>query len=126
MRDLAARGHTVVFATHHLEEADAVADRVVVVADGRVVADGTAAQIKAGASARTISFTACGDDPLDFLPGVTSLDRRGEVVTLTSTDPETTLRALLVEGRRLPDLEVRGASLEDAVLSLTRPIGAAR
>jgi ABC-2 type transport system ATP-binding protein len=126
MRDLAARGHTVVFATHHLEEADAVADRVVVIAGGRLVADGTAAQIKTGTTARTISFTAPCDDALDFLPGVTSVERRGETVTLTSTDPETTLRALLVEGRRLPDLEVRGASLEDAVLSLTRSIGADR
>jgi ABC-2 type transport system ATP-binding protein len=119
MRGLAERGHTVVFATHHLEEADAVADRVVVVAGGRVVADGSAASIKAGATARTISFTAAPGDPLDFLPGVTSIDRRGDVVHLTTGDPETTLRALLVEGRRLPDLEVRGASLEDAVLSLT-------
>jgi ABC-2 type transport system ATP-binding protein len=126
MRGLAARGHTVVFATHHLDEADAVADRVVVVADGRVVADGSAAQVKAGTSARTISFTVTDDGALDFLPGVTALDRRGDVVTLTTGDPETTLRALLVEGRRLPDLEVRGASLEDAVLSLTRPIGATR
>jgi ABC-2 type transport system ATP-binding protein len=126
MRGHATRGHTVVFATHHLDEADAVADRVVVVADGRVVADGSAAQIKAGTAARTVSFTVTGDDPLDLLPGVTALDRRGDVVSLTTTDPETTLRALLVEGRRLPDLEVRGASLEDAVLSLTRPIGAHR
>jgi ABC-2 type transport system ATP-binding protein len=126
MRGLAARGHTVVFATHHLDEADAVADRVVVVAGGRVVADGSAAQIKAGTAARTISFAVPGDDGLDFLPGVTAQDRRGDVVTLTTTDPETTLRALLAEGRRLPDLEVRGASLEDAVLSLTRPIGADR
>jgi ABC-2 type transport system ATP-binding protein len=99
---------------------------VVVIADGRLVADGTAAQIKAGTATRTVSFTVTGDDPLDFLPGVTGLDRRGDVVTLTTSDPETTLRALLVEGRRLPDLEVRGASLEDAVLSLTRPIGADR
>jgi ABC-2 type transport system ATP-binding protein len=126
MRGLAARGHTIVFATHHLDEADAVADRVVVVAGGRVVADGSAAQIKAGTAARTISFTVPGDDVLDFLPGVTAQARHGDVVTLTTNDPETTLRALLVEGRRLPDLEVRGASLEDAVLSLTRPIGADR
>ena len=119
MRGLAGRGHTVVFATHHLDEADAVADRVVVVAGGRVVADGSAASIKAGAAARTISFTAAAGDPLDLLPGVTAIDRLGDVVSLTTADPETTLRALLGEGRRLPDLEVRGASLEDAVLSVT-------
>jgi ABC-2 type transport system ATP-binding protein len=54
MRGLAGRGHTVVFATHHLEEADAVADRVVVVAGGRVVADGSAASIRSGISGRTV------------------------------------------------------------------------
>jgi ABC-2 type transport system ATP-binding protein len=128
MRELAGRGHTVVFATHHLDEADAVADRVVVIAGGRVVADDSAAAIKAGATVRTISFTAPPDPVFDMLPGVTATDRRGDVVRLTTTDPETTLRSLLVEGRRLPDLEVRGASLEDAVVSLTAtdPIGALR
>ena len=58
MRGLAGRGHTVVFATHHLDEADAVADRVVVIAGGRIVADGSTAEVKAGVSGRTISFTA--------------------------------------------------------------------
>src|SRR5919199_4617712 len=62
MRGLADRGHTILFATHHLEEADAVADRVVVVAGGRIVADGTAAEVKAGITGSTISFTA---DPAD-------------------------------------------------------------
>jgi ABC-2 type transport system ATP-binding protein len=125
MRDLADRGHTIVFATHHLEEADAVADRVVVVAGGRVVADGPAAVIKAGARGRTISFTAPADRRLGALPGVTAADRSGDRVTLTTTDPEATLRALLADGGRLPDLEVRGASLEEAVLSLTGPHPAA-
>jgi ABC-2 type transport system ATP-binding protein len=119
MRDLADRGHTVVFATHHLEEADAVADRVVVVADGRLVADGTAAQIKAGGSGRTISFTAGPDRPVDGLPGVTAVHRSGTTVALTTTQAEATLRALLAGDAPLPDLEVHGASLEDAVLALT-------
>jgi ABC-2 type transport system ATP-binding protein len=130
MRRLAGRGTTVLFATHHLEEADAVADRVVVVAGGRVVADGTAAQVKAGTSGRTISFTDPGDRAVAALPGVTGADRTGDRVSLTTADPEATLRALLADGGRLPDLEVRGASLEDAVLSLTTrtrtPTGAPR
>jgi ABC-2 type transport system ATP-binding protein len=123
MRRLADRGHTVVFATHHLEEADAVADRVVVVAGGRVVGDGTGAQIKAGAAGRTISFTApaAGAPDLGDLPAVIAVDRAGARVSLGTTDAETTLRALLDRVGRLPDLEVRGASLEDAVLSLTAP-----
>lgn len=118
MRGLADRGHTVVFATHHLEEADAVADRVVVVAGGRVLADGSAAALKAGAAARRITFTADGDRRVEALPGVTSTSRQGDTLTLTTTDAEATLRALLAAGATLPDLEVRGASLEDAVLTL--------
>ena len=116
----------VVFATHHLGEADAVADRVVVVAGGHVIADGTGAEIKAGISGRTISFTAPHDRRLDGLPAVTSVTRQGSTVTLATADAEATLRALLADGARLPDLEVRGASLEDAVLSLTRPTGSLR
>ncbi|NEK86650.1 ATP-binding cassette domain-containing protein [Blastococcus saxobsidens] len=130
MRGLAGRGHTVVFATHHLDEADAVADRVVVVAEGRVVADGTTAEIKTGVGGRTVSFTADPARRLDDLPAVTAVTRRGATVTLATTDADATLRALLAEGG-LPDLEVRGATLEDAVLSLiaTRrptPIGVPR
>lgn len=119
MRGLAGRGHTVVFATHHLEEADAVADRVVVVADGRVIADGSAAQLKARAANRRISFTADPGGHFDHLPAVRSSSRQGSTVTLTTADAETTLRTLLADGAPLPDLEVRGASLEDAVLALT-------
>jgi ABC-2 type transport system ATP-binding protein len=119
MRGLAGRGHTVVFATHHLEEADAVADRVVVVAGGRVVADGSAAQLKAGGVTRRISFTAGPGQDLGALPAVRSSSRQGSTVTLTTADAEATLRALLADGTPLPDLEVRGASLEDAVLTLT-------
>ncbi len=117
MRGLADRGHTVVFATHHLEEADAVADRVVVVANGRVVADGSTAQVKAGVAGRSISFTAAPGRRLDHLPAVTGRTRQGATVTLATADADATLRALLADGG-LPDLEVRGATLEDAVLSL--------
>ncbi|SOE02149.1 ATP-binding cassette domain-containing protein [Blastococcus haudaquaticus] len=130
MRGLADAGHTVVFATHHLDEADAVADRVVVVAAGRVVADGSTAQVKARVTGRTISFTAAPDRRLESLPAVTGVARHGGTVTVATTDADATLRALLADGG-LPDLEVRGATLEDAVLSListghTHPIGAVR
>jgi ABC-2 type transport system ATP-binding protein len=131
MRGLAGRGHTVVFATHHLDEADAVADRVVVLAAGRIVADGSAASIKARISGRTIRFGCPGDrDGLAGLPGVTSVTGTGELVELASTDAEATLRALLATRDVLPDLEVHGATLEQAFLQLTtsaiRPTGAIR
>jgi ABC-2 type transport system ATP-binding protein len=132
MRGLAERGHTVVFATHHLDEADAVADRVVVIAGGRIVADGSTAEVKAGVSGRTISFTASLGRSFDGLPAVSGTAWHHDTVTLSTTDPEATLRALLADGGRVPDLEVRGASLEQAVLALTSrpapasPIGATR
>jgi len=83
-----------------------------------VLADGSAATLKAGAAARRISFTSVADRRPDALPGVTSSSRQGDTLTLTTADAEATLRALLADGATLPDLEVRGASLEDAVLSL--------
>jgi ABC-2 type transport system ATP-binding protein len=118
MRDLAARGTTVVFATHHLEEADAVADRVVVMAGGRIVADGPSAGLRSAVAGRTVRFSAPDGATFDRVPGVTGASRLGGTVALATTDVEATLRGLLADGVPLADLEVRGASLEDAVLSL--------
>ncbi|WP_369252530.1 ABC transporter ATP-binding protein [Geodermatophilus amargosae] len=119
MRELAARGTTVVFATHHLEEADAVADRVVVLAGGRVVADGSSAEVRSAVSGRTVRLSVTDGADLAALPGVLTAARQGGSAVLTTTDPEATLRVLLDRGIPLTDLEVRGASLEDAVLTLT-------
>jgi ABC-2 type transport system ATP-binding protein len=127
MRGLAGRGHTVVFATHHLDEADAVADRVVVVDAGRVVADGSAASIKSRVAGRTVRFRRPGvREGLARLPGVTAVGGAGDLVELATTDAEATLRALLADGDRLPDLEVRGATLEQAFLTLLDRDGALR
>src|SRR3954451_24690096 len=127
MRGLAGRGHTVVFATHHLDEADAVADRVVVISAGRVVADGSAAAIKSRVASRTVRFRRTGPrDELAALPGVVAVGGDGERAELTTSDAEATLRALLADGRALPDLEVSGATLEQAFLHLIDPTGAIR
>src|SRR4051812_3170342 len=101
MRGLAGRGHTIVFATHHLEEADAVADRVIVVAGGRVIADASSAQVKGGVAGRTISFTASPERPVDGLPAVSAVTWRRETVTLVTSDADATLRALLADGGSL-------------------------
>jgi ABC-2 type transport system ATP-binding protein len=127
MRGLAGRGHTVVFATHHLDEADAVADRVVVISGGRLVADGSAASIKSRVAGRTIRFRAPGPrDDLAGLPAVTAVGGDAERVELTTADAEATLRALLAGPRSLPDLEVSGATLEQAFLHLIDRTGVAR
>ncbi len=120
MRRLAGGGHTIVFATHHLDEAEAVADRVVVVSGGRVVADGSTASVTSAVAGRTVRFRCPGPrDRLHELPGVTEVVDAGALVELATTDAEATLRALLSSRRELPDLEVRGASLEQAFLHLT-------
>jgi ABC-2 type transport system ATP-binding protein len=121
MRSFAARGKTVVFATHYLEEADAYADRIVLMAGGRVVADGPTTEIKAMVGIRTIRATLPGVDlaGLAALPGVTDAYRRGEAVVLTCTDSDAALRSLLAAYEQARDIEVQGAGLEQAFLQLT-------
>jgi ABC-2 type transport system ATP-binding protein len=121
MRDVAARGKTVIFATHYLEEADAFADRIVLLARGTVVADGAPGEIKARVGARTIRTTLPGAalTTLRALQGVIAADRRGDAVILTCSDAEAALRALLDRFPSVPDLEVRGAGLEEAFFALT-------
>jgi len=121
MREFAARGKTVVFATHYLEEADAYADRIILMAHGRVVADGAATEIKARVGLRTIRATLPGADlvALAALPGVTNVDTRGESVILNCSDSDLALRALLAASAEVRDIEVSGAGLEEAFLQLT-------
>ena len=121
MREYAARGKTVIFATHYLEEADAYADRIILLSNGRVVADGAATEIKARVGLRTIRATLPGADlvALAALPGVTNADTRGESVILNCSDSDLALRALLGAYAEARDIEVSGAGLEEAFLQLT-------
>lgn len=122
MRTYAAQGRTILFATHYLEEADDNADRIVVIDRGRVIADGTAAKIKATTGSRTIRFSLGGQPTtgLQALPGVTSLDVRGDIATLKTSDQDETLHALYATDLRVNDLAIGGADLEEAFLNLTR------
>jgi ABC-2 type transport system ATP-binding protein len=121
MRTFAARGKTVVFATHYLEEADAFADRIILMAHGRIVADGPATEIKATVGMRTIRATLphADLDALAALPGVTNVDTRGEGVVINCSDSDAALRALLAAFPTARDIEVRGAGLEEAFMHLT-------
>jgi ABC-2 type transport system ATP-binding protein len=121
MRAFVSRGKTVVFATHYLEEADAYADRIILMANGRIVADGPATEIKATVGTRTIRATLPDADlaAIAALPGVTNVDTRGEAVVINCSDSDAALRALLLAFPRARDLEVRGAGLEEAFLQLT-------
>jgi ABC-2 type transport system ATP-binding protein len=123
MREFAARGKTVLFATHYLEEADAYADRAVLMAHGRIVADGPTNEIKAMVGSRTIRAT-LGDvdvdaDALAALPGVSAVERRGEAVVLSCADSDAAIRALLAAYPQARDIEIQAAGLEQAFLELT-------
>ena len=109
------------FATHYLEEADAYADRVVLMAHGEVVADGPTTEIKARVGARTIRATLpdVDDAELAALPGVSRAERHGETVILTCSDSDAAIRALLDRYDDVRDIEITGAGLEQAFLALT-------
>jgi ABC-2 type transport system ATP-binding protein len=121
MHAFAAEGRTILFATHYLEEADQVADRIVVLHHGQIVADGSTASIKAAARGRTIRFRLAGVDRarLATLPGVSAVDVIGDRATIESTDPDATARALFRSDLDVRDLEIAGANLESAFLALT-------
>jgi len=121
MRDFAARGSTILFATHYLEEADAYADRAVLMAHGRVVADGPPTEIKAMVGQRRIRATLPGVplESLESLEGVTRAERRGESIVLACSDSDAAIRALLARFPGARDIEISGADLEDAFIELT-------
>jgi ABC-2 type transport system ATP-binding protein len=121
IRSLSARGKTVLFATHYLEEADSYADRVVLMAHGRVVADGPTTEIKAMVGTRTIRATlpGVGTTELERLAGVLSAERRGEGVVLRCADSDRAIRDLLVAYPEARDIEIRGGDLEEAFVALT-------
>jgi ABC-2 type transport system ATP-binding protein len=121
MRELAARGKTILFATHYLEEADAYADRAVLMSHGRVVADGPTTEIKARVGLRTIRATLPIADlgHLQALPGVASAERHGDAVTLRCADSDAAIRALLRDYAGARDIEIASAGLEEAFVQLT-------
>lgn len=123
IRQFGREGRTIVFATHHLPEADQVADRVVVINHGRVVADGPGAMLKAAVAARLVRFACDNPDEmlLDGLEGVTDVEIRGKGVTLDSLDADATIRALVNAKVAFSGLEVTGAGLEEAFIALTEP-----
>jgi ABC-2 type transport system ATP-binding protein len=131
IRSLAARGKTVLLTTHYLEEADALADRIVVINNGRVVCAGTPAEVKsrgasvglaanAAAAIRIIRcMTTIATQQLWAMAGVAGVETVGTATVITSTQPENTLRELLASDPTLHSLEVQGPGLEDAFLALT-------
>ena len=120
IREDAEQGRTVLFATHYLEEADAYADRIILIRKGEIVADGTGAQVKSLASGRTVRATLAGasEDALRMVPGAGSLEIRGDTVLIHSADADKVARYLQTE-TSAHDLEITAHGLEEAFLALT-------
>ncbi|MFJ5142619.1 ATP-binding cassette domain-containing protein [Streptomyces sp. NPDC088707] len=124
MRGYARRGNTVLFSTHYLEEADAYADRIVVLDAGRIVADGTGEELKRAAGGTLVAFDLAGSPTewLMTLPGVTSVEIRKDRARLRTEDSDATVRALAARDA-IRSLEVTRASLNDAFLTLSHRTG---
>ena len=126
VRAFTAAGRAVLLTTHYLEEADALAGRVVLLSRGRLVADGTPAAIKQQAAGRLVRCrTSLPLGALADLPGVVRAVPEGAGVVLTTSDADLTVRALLAADPGAADLDVRGAGLEEAFVALTSPPAAA-
>ncbi len=120
IRQDANRGRTVLFATHYLEEADAYADRIILLRHGKVVADGTSSEVKAMAAGRTVRFTMASPDQAALLaiPGAESVEVRGETVLVHASDSDAVARYLLTQ-TQARDMEITTRGLEDAFIALT-------
>jgi len=121
----AEQGRTVLFATHYLEEADQYADRIVLISQGRIVADGSGSEVRALTSGRTVRATIPDADDtvvqrLTAIGGVEGIELRGDTVLLHVKDSDAVARFLLAE-TDARDLEITSRGLEDAFLSLTGP-----
>ena len=120
VRQLASAGRTIVLTTHYLEEADALADRVVMLSAGSIVADGAPHEIKARVASRRIRcVTALPAAAIEALEGSCSVRRDGSATEIMTSDAERVVRQLLLRDAALSGLEMSGAGLEEAFLTLT-------
>jgi ABC-2 type transport system ATP-binding protein len=124
IRRLANEGRSIVLTTHYLEEADALADRIVLLNHGAIIADGAPHDIKARTASRRIRcITALHTDVIEQWEDVQSARRDGAAVEILARDAERVVRALFASDAGVSALEVSGAGLEDAFLALTSARG---
>src|ERR1019366_7907532 len=114
-----ATGRTVLFATHYLEEADAYADRIILLRHGQIVADGTSSEVKALAGGRAVRVTPPGADEatLRAVPGTDGVEVRGDTVLIHASDSDAVARYLLTS-TPARDMEIITRGLEDAFTAL--------
>lgn len=121
VRQLVNSGTTVILTTHYLEEADALADRIVVINQGQIIADDDAASIRARVGGSLISCqTTLSEAAVQALPGVRSTSLGGRIMRILSEDAAATLRTMLTDDAELADLTVSKPSLTEAFVALTQ------
>lgn len=121
IRWLAAQGKTVLLTTHYLEEADALASRIVVIGQGKILAEGTPTEIKHHVAGRRIRcITELDPDFLRKLPSVLNVEQDREAVIITAIEAERVVHDLLRNDLLLRGLEISAPGLEDAFLALTK------
>ncbi|MES3023246.1 MAG: ABC transporter ATP-binding protein [Pseudomonadota bacterium] len=121
LRKLVAEGCAIVLTTHYLEEAEALADRVMVIAQGSVIAEGSVESIRSRVSLRRIRCVSKVDtEEIKQWPDIDSVSRDGEYLVIQTQDAEAVTRRLLNEDTSLQQLEIKRAGLADAFLELTR------
>lgn len=124
IRSLLRRGKTVVLTTHYLEEADALADRIAVINKGRIIAQGTPADIKSRTAGKKIRcLTELPLEVIRNLEGVVGAHTDRDAVVIQTVKPEQVLRQLLQLDLEVSEIEVSSAGLDEAFLALTREGG---
>jgi len=121
IRSLAQEGCAIVLTTHYLEEAEALADRVSVLARGRIVASGSVQQMRARVAQRRIRcLSGLAETTIAAWPEVRSVERDGERIEIVTDAAEAVVRQLLFEDTNLSELEVRRAGLAEAFVEITK------
>jgi ABC-2 type transport system ATP-binding protein len=121
IRRMVGRGKTVLLTTHYLQEADALADRVAVINQGEIIAEGTPSEIKAKTAGKRIRcVTSLSVNALRQIRGVTEVKEDREAVEIHAVEAEPVVRELLVRDAKLSGLEVTSAGLEEAFLASTQ------
>jgi len=121
IRRFVARGKTILLTTHYLQEADALADRIAVINQGQIIAEGTPAEIKSQTSGKRIRcVTRLSIPVLREIPGVSDVKEDREALEIHAAEAEPVVRELLLRDPGLSGLEISSAGLEEAFLALTR------
>jgi ABC-2 type transport system ATP-binding protein len=121
IRRLASEEKTVLLTTHHLEEADALADRIVIINAGKVIADGTPKELKRSVAGKRIRCTSML--PLDLVLAmrhVTQARKEGDEFEIQTDNADSIIRQLIDGDAQVANIEIAGTALEDSFLALTR------